>query len=43
MPSSAGLPPNHALYYPFYEKCIELEIPVRINLGFPGPMRPAEV
>ena len=42
MPSSVGLPPNHAFYYPFYVKCVELGIPIRINVGFPGPMRPAE-
>jgi predicted TIM-barrel fold metal-dependent hydrolase len=39
MPSNIGLPPDHPLYYPMYVKCIELDIPLTINLGVPGPMR----
>ena len=27
------LPPNHAKYYPFYAKCIELDIPIQIQVG----------
>ena len=27
------LPPNDAKYYPFYAKCIELDIPVRMQVG----------
>jgi len=27
------LPPNHAKYYPFYTKCIELGIPVQMQVG----------
>ena len=27
------LPPNHAKYYPFYAKCIELDIPVQMQVG----------
>jgi predicted TIM-barrel fold metal-dependent hydrolase len=37
MPTLVGLPPNDAIYYPFYVKCIELDIPVTCNVGFPGP------
>ncbi len=41
MPSLVGLPPNHACYYPIYAKCVELGIPIKINIGVPGPLRPA--
>lgn len=34
--------PNDPLCYPIYTKCIELGIPVVINLGFPGPLRYAK-
>lgn len=27
------LPPNHARYYPFYAKCIELDIPIQMQVG----------
>ena len=27
------LPPNNAKYYPFYAKCIELDIPVQMQVG----------
>ena len=27
------LPANHAKYYPFYAKCIELDIPVQMQVG----------
>jgi len=27
------LPPNHAKYYPFYAKCIELDIPIQMQVG----------
>ena len=42
MPSLVGLPPNHAVYYPIYAKCVELDIPVKLNVGFPGPLRFAD-
>lgn len=41
MPALVGLPPNHACYFPVYAKCTELGIPVKINCGVPGPLRPA--
>jgi len=41
MPSLVGLPPNHACYFPVYAKCVELGIPIKINIGVPGPLRPA--
>jgi uncharacterized protein len=37
MPSLVGRPPSDATYYPFYVKCIELDIPITVNVGFPGP------
>lgn len=39
MPALVGLPANHAVYFPIYAKCVELGIPVRLNVGVPGPLR----
>lgn len=33
VPYGYGLPPNHRRYYPFYAKCVELDIPVMIQIG----------
>ncbi|MBI2958627.1 MAG: amidohydrolase [Chloroflexi bacterium] len=41
MPGRVRLPPNDKQYYPLYYKCIELGIPVVINVGIPGPHDPA--
>ncbi|NRA02497.1 MAG: amidohydrolase [Myxococcales bacterium] len=41
-PFLLDLPPNHAVYYPVYAKCIELELPITINTGIPGPPVPGE-
>lgn len=38
-----GIPFNHPLCFPIYTKCIELNIPITLNLGTPGPRRPARV
>jgi predicted TIM-barrel fold metal-dependent hydrolase len=27
------LPPNHARYYPFYAKCVELGVPIQLQVG----------
>jgi predicted TIM-barrel fold metal-dependent hydrolase len=27
------LPPNHARYYPFYAKCVELDVPIQLQVG----------
>jgi uncharacterized protein len=40
-PAGQGIPLNHPLCYPVYAKCIELDIPITANIGFPGPMRSA--
>ena len=36
-------PPSDAVYYPLYAKCCELDLPVCMNTGIPGPPLPAEV
>ena len=41
MPAFALLPPNDALYYPLYTTACDLGIPVTINVGMPGPHKPA--
>ena len=35
-------PPSDAVYYPLYAKCAELELPLCINTGLPGPPIPGE-
>jgi predicted TIM-barrel fold metal-dependent hydrolase len=35
-------PPSDAVYYPLYTKCCELDLPLCINTGIPGPPLPAE-
>jgi len=42
IPFLIGRPPNDKVYYPVYAKCIELDLPVSINTGIPGPPMPAE-
>ena len=34
------VPINSRLAYPIYAKCIELDLPIFINVGFPGPRIP---
>lgn len=41
-PFYLDLPPNDAVYYPVYAKCIELGLPITINTGIPGPPVPGE-
>ena len=36
-------PPSDAVYYPLYTKCAEMELPLCINTGLPGPPIPGEV
>jgi hypothetical protein len=36
-----SIAPNSKEYYPIYAKCVELDIAVYINVGFPGPRVPA--
>ena len=35
-------PPSDAVYYPLYTKCCELDLPLCMNTGIPGPPIPAE-
>lgn len=35
------IPPNSKEYYPIYAKCVERELAVFVNVGFPGPRVPA--
>jgi len=39
-PFLINLPPNDKVYYPAYAKCIELDLPIAINTGLPGPPMP---
>jgi predicted TIM-barrel fold metal-dependent hydrolase len=32
-PHRFELPPNHARYYPFYAKCVELGVPIQLQVG----------
>lgn len=43
IPCTIGLPPDDRAYYPMYAKCVELELPVSVNTGLPGPMLPGKL
>lgn len=36
-------PPGDAVYFPLYTKCCELDLPLCMNTGLPGPPIPGEV
>ena len=36
------LPPSHALYYPLLTACVELDVPVCLQVGHTGPLRSSE-
>lgn len=36
------LPPTHPLYYPLYAACVELDVPVCLQVGLTGPLRSSE-
>jgi len=42
VPFMHDLPPNHRDYYPLYAKCCDLDLPISINTGLPGPPMPGE-
>ena len=42
VPFMHDLPPNHRTYYPLYAKCADLDLPISINTGIPGPPMPGE-
>lgn len=39
-PFMINLPPDDRIYYPLYAKCIELDLPISVNTGLPGPPAP---
>ncbi len=41
-PFYLDIAPNDAIYYPIYTKCVELDLPITINTGIPGPPAPGE-
>ncbi len=43
VPFLINLPPNDRVYYPLYTRCIDLDLPVSINTGIPGPPMPGKV
>lgn len=36
------LPPTHALFYPLYAACVDLDVPVCLQVGHTGPLRSSE-
>jgi predicted TIM-barrel fold metal-dependent hydrolase len=42
-PGGSGAAIDHPLCYPIYAKCVELGIPITVNLGMPGPLRSADL
>ncbi len=42
VPFLYDLAPNHRSYYPLYAKCVELDLPISVNTGIPGPPMPGE-
>ena len=41
-PFIINLPPDDRVYYPVYAKCIEMDLPIAINTGIPGPPMPGK-
>ena len=41
VPFHTSQPPTQANHYPFYAKCVELDLPISINTGICGPVRPS--
>jgi len=42
IPFDSQVAPSDAVYYPLYAKCVELDLPLSINTGLPGPPVPGE-
>lgn len=42
-PGEVRRPPNDKVYYPFYAKCVELDLVVSIHIGHDGALRPSEM
>lgn len=43
LPYSYNLPPNDKLWYPLYTKAAELGVPVTVQIGHTGPLKPSWV
>ncbi len=41
-PFTIDVAPSDAVYYPLYAKCVELDLPLAINTGLPGPPCPGD-
>ncbi len=41
-PFALDLPPSDRIYLPIYVACIELDLPITVNTGIPGPPAPGE-
>ncbi|MFQ5698511.1 MAG: amidohydrolase family protein [Myxococcota bacterium] len=39
---TVGAAPNQKMYWPVYAKCVELSLPVAIQVGHTGPLMPSE-
>jgi predicted TIM-barrel fold metal-dependent hydrolase len=42
VPFMINLPPDDKCYYPLYAKCVELDLPISVNTGIPGPPAPGK-
>ena len=42
-PYGFGIPLNDAMYYPFYAKCVELDVPVMIQVGHSAESMPSSM
>lgn len=40
LPCTINLPPDDRVYYPLYAKAVELDLPVTMTMGIPGPFLP---
>jgi predicted TIM-barrel fold metal-dependent hydrolase len=40
VPFMINLPPDDKAYYPLYARCVELDLPISVNTGIPGPPAP---
>ncbi|MFT6399641.1 MAG: putative TIM-barrel fold metal-dependent hydrolase [Bradymonadia bacterium] len=40
VPFFFNMPPDDRVYYPVYAKCCELDLPISVNTGIPGPPAP---
>jgi predicted TIM-barrel fold metal-dependent hydrolase len=41
VPCLIDLPPSDRAYYPLYTRCLDLGLPISINVGIPGPPLPS--